>query len=147
MLDSVSRRGEWGYSGSLRSRGLYNTLLSSTWEIGEEGWDYLYGRGKLVLTPMPAIPLMLELGTTEQSFNRSVVIRGSYFGSLRRDSKVLFSNGITPEPWHYMEWSRTEIEVRVPTGSQSGDSQGLRRQSRKQHAAADHNLAAGNRDF
>ena len=100
---------------------LYETLLNSTWEIGEEGWDYLYGRGKLVLTLLPAIPLMRELNTAEQAFNRAVVIKGSYFGSLRRDSKVMFSNGVRPDPWHYLAWGREEIQVRVPVGAESGD--------------------------
>ena len=96
-------------------------MLSSTWKIGEDGWDYLYGRGKLVLTPLHAIPLMLELNTAEQAFNRAVVIKGSYFGSFRRDSKVLFPNGVLPESWHYLAWGRDEIRVRVPVGAQSGD--------------------------
>ena len=100
---------------------LYATLLNSTWEIGEEGWDYLYGRGKLVLTLMPAIPLMRELNTPEQAFNRAVVIKGSFFGSSRRDSRVLFSNGVRPQPWHYLAWGREEIQVRVPVGAESGD--------------------------
>ena len=68
-------------------------------------------------------PQITSVTPSRVRYNQGVTIRGTGFGATRGTSKVIFYLGQNLGSSQYVSWSDTRIQVRVPTGSRTGNLQ------------------------
>ncbi len=66
-------------------------------------------------------PQITSVSPTRIRYNQLLTIRGTGFGGSRGAGKVVFFGGTEPRSSQYVNWSDTRIQVRVPTGSRTGN--------------------------
>ena len=106
---------------------LWNALIAATVDIDAFGRDNNTGYGKLVLPVMERqeviAPQITSVSPTRTRYHQVVTITGTGFGSVRGSGRVVFHGGTEPSSSQYLNWSATQIQVRVPTGARTGDLQ------------------------
>ncbi len=82
------------------------------------------GTKLLLLGTAPSrAPQISSVSPRRVRYNQLVTIRGRAFGANRGTSKVIFYDRKEPISSHYVSWSDTRIQVRVPTGGRTGNMQ------------------------
>ena len=104
---------------------LWNALIAATVDVDARGRDNNTGYGKLVLPIMQASapPRITSVSPGRVRYNQVLTLRGTGFGAARGTSRVIFYEGREPRSYQYVSWSDTQIRVRVPTGSRTGNLQ------------------------
>lgn len=101
---------------------LWEALVEAAVDIEGYGRDNNSGYGKLVLA-QSIEPQITSADPAKVRYNQVLTLRGTGFGEDRREGRVIFHQAGEPGPSHYVSWSDTLIEVRVPAGARRGDLQ------------------------
>ena len=99
---------------------LIAALVAAAQDLGDRGFDNVYGHGKLVLPELQAVsvPQIAALSSSTVRFRDVLTITGQNFGRARGAGRVVFYDGV--DVVQYVGWSDTEISVRVPVGARTG---------------------------
>ena len=68
-------------------------------------------------------PQITSISPSRVRYSQVVTIRGTAFGVSRGTSRVVFFGSGIPSSSQYVSWSDTQIRVRVPSGTRTGDLQ------------------------
>ena len=68
-------------------------------------------------------PQITSISPNRVQYSQVVTIRGTAFGANRGTSRVVFFGSGVPSASQYVSWSDTQIRVRVPSGTRTGDLQ------------------------
>ena len=90
-------------------------------DIGSRGRDNAFGVGKLAIPFLQAtsVPSISSISPTQAKIGDVLTVRGEGFGSNRGSATVVFSPNIRATS--FVSWTDTQIRVRIPQGTRTGN--------------------------